>query len=80
MDPDLGYAAVEPEVLELCASAARALEEAGAVVEEVALDLDDPYPIFNVFFTAAMVGRTPRTSRRCATASTSGASMSSSAR
>lgn len=54
--PDLGYAAVEPEVLELCARAARALEEAGAVVEEVALDLDDPYPIFDVFFTAAMGG------------------------
>ena len=54
--PDLGYAAVEPEVLELCASAARALEEAGAVLEEVALDLDDPYPIFDVFFTAAMGG------------------------
>ena len=54
--PDLGYAAVEPEILAIVAPAARALAEAGAVVEEVELDFEDPYPIFDVLFSAAMGG------------------------
>lgn len=54
--PDLGYATADAEILELTAAAARAFEEAGATVEHVELDFDDPFPIFDVFFAAAMAG------------------------
>lgn len=37
--PDLGLGPVDPEVAALCAAAARRYEDAGAVVEEVRLDL-----------------------------------------
>lgn len=51
--PDLGYAGVNPEVLELTHAAARALEEMGATVEEVELDFDDPYDMVDLFFAVA---------------------------
>ena len=41
--PDLGYATVDPEVVRMTSEAARLFEELGAVVEEPALKLDDPY-------------------------------------
>jgi aspartyl-tRNA(Asn)/glutamyl-tRNA(Gln) amidotransferase subunit A len=52
--PDLGYATVEPAVAALVADAARALAELGLDVEEVALGLDDPFPIVDVLWTTAM--------------------------
>lgn len=54
--PDLGYAAVNPEVLDLTRDAARALEEAGATVEEVDADFDDPYDMVKLFFATAAAG------------------------
>jgi aspartyl-tRNA(Asn)/glutamyl-tRNA(Gln) amidotransferase subunit A len=45
---DLGYAAVDPEVGEVCASAVRTFEELGAHVEAPALKLEHP---FSFFFT-----------------------------
>ncbi|MBI4338026.1 MAG: amidase [Chloroflexi bacterium] len=40
---DLGYAAVDPEVLEVCSKAARVFAELGAKVEEADLALEDPW-------------------------------------
>ncbi len=48
--PDLGYARVDPEVGQLCRQAALRLREAGAVVEQIDLNWDDPYECWNVFF------------------------------
>lgn len=49
--PDLGRVRVEPEIAEATARAARALEELGARVEEVAdPDLGDPVEAFEVLF------------------------------
>ena len=44
--PDLGYAAVDPEVVEAASSAARVFEELGCTVDEPGLALDDPFPTF----------------------------------
>ncbi len=52
--PDLGYAAVDPEVSRVTAEAARLFEELGATVEEPQLALEDPFPaFFDVFATGA---------------------------
>jgi aspartyl-tRNA(Asn)/glutamyl-tRNA(Gln) amidotransferase subunit A len=51
--PNLGFAPVNPEVVELTRAAAFALEAAGAIVEEVELGLDDPYDIVDLFFAMA---------------------------
>ncbi len=51
--PDYGYAAVDPEVAEITARAARVFEELGATVEDAPLNLDDPFQaFFDVFATA----------------------------
>jgi aspartyl-tRNA(Asn)/glutamyl-tRNA(Gln) amidotransferase subunit A len=42
---DLGYAAVEAEVLDVAAAAARRLPELGLVVEDADPGLDDPWPV-----------------------------------
>ncbi|HEY7259746.1 MAG TPA: amidase family protein [Gaiellales bacterium] len=42
---DLGYAAVEAEVLDVAAAAARRLPELGLVLEDADPGLDDPWPI-----------------------------------
>jgi len=42
---DLGYAAVEADVLEVAAAAARRLPELGVRLEDAAPGLDDPWPI-----------------------------------
>ena len=51
--PDYGYAAVDPEVSEITARAARVFEELGATVEDAPLNLEDPFDaFFDVFATA----------------------------
>ena len=51
---DLGYAAVDPEVVRVAGQAARVFEELGATVEEPQLAIEDPFPAFwDVFGTAA---------------------------
>ena len=51
--PDYGYAAVDPEVAEITARAARVFEELGATVEDAPLNLEDPFgAFFDVFATA----------------------------
>lgn len=44
--PDLGFAAIDPEVRAATGKAARVFEGLGCSVEEVALDLYDPFDIF----------------------------------
>jgi aspartyl-tRNA(Asn)/glutamyl-tRNA(Gln) amidotransferase subunit A len=53
---DLGYAAVEEEIAALAREAAFALAEAGATVEEVELDFDDPHDICYALFAAGSAG------------------------
>ena len=48
--PDLGYAQVEPEVAEICERAAMGFADAGATVEQIDLNWNDPYDCWNVFF------------------------------
>lgn len=55
--PDLGYAAVEPEVRELTAAAAATFESLGCHVSEVVPGWDDPYPFLDVIWSAANAGR-----------------------
>ena len=50
---DLGYAAVDPEVVEVASAAARVFQELGATVEEPQLALEDPFEYFWDGFTAA---------------------------
>jgi aspartyl-tRNA(Asn)/glutamyl-tRNA(Gln) amidotransferase subunit A len=50
--PDLGYAAVEDEVAQLTAAAAKAFSDLGADVEEVDPRLGDPYEILDVAWSA----------------------------
>ena len=52
--PDLGYAPVEPEVVQVTSQAAHVFAELGAVVDETDLTLEDPFPAFwDVFATAS---------------------------
>ena len=44
--PDLGYAAVDPEVVEAASGAARVFEEMGCTVEKPRVALEDPFPAF----------------------------------
>ena len=55
--PDLGYAAVEPEVRELTAAAAATFESLGCHVSEAVPGWDDPYPFLDVIWSAANAGR-----------------------
>ena len=50
---DLGYAAVDPEVVRVVGEAARMFEELGATVEEPTLDIEDPFPAFWDLFATA---------------------------
>ena len=47
---DLGFGAVEPEVLELARAAAGAFDELGAHVEEISAVLSDPYPALELIW------------------------------
>ena len=52
--PDLGYAAVDPEVAAITRRAAEVFQELGADVQEAGLALEDPFPAFwDVFATAS---------------------------
>ena len=58
--PDMGFATVDPEVARICEQTAMRCAEAGAVVEQVELDWEDPYDAWKVFFyggSAARLGR-----------------------
>ena len=55
---DLGFAEMmDPEVADLCAKAARAFEETGAMVEEATPDWGNPMPIIRDFWPAIWAGR-----------------------
>ena len=43
---DMGYAAVDPEVISVAGQAARVFDELGATVEEPELVIDNPFPAF----------------------------------
>ena len=49
---DLGYAPVEPEVVQVAGEAARAFDELGCRVEEPSLKVEDPFPAFWTIFSA----------------------------
>ncbi len=55
--PDLGYARVDSEVARICDQAAMRFSEAGATVEQVKLDWDDPHPCWNVLFYGSATNR-----------------------
>lgn len=55
--PDLGYAAVEPEVRESTAAAAAVFESLGCRVSEVVPGWDDPYPFLDLIWSAGNAGR-----------------------
>jgi aspartyl-tRNA(Asn)/glutamyl-tRNA(Gln) amidotransferase subunit A len=44
--PDLGYGAVDPEVIEATSLATRVFEELGCSVDEPGIALEDPFPAF----------------------------------
>ena len=50
--PDFGYAPVHGEVLEASSKAAKVFEDMGCVVEEVDIELEDPFDAFWSLFTA----------------------------
>ncbi len=54
--PDLGYAAVDPEVRAITERAARRFEELGAHVEEASPGWSDPYELFHTLFYALVGG------------------------
>jgi amidase len=54
--PDLGVVPVEPELKEICSSAARRFGELGATVEEACPDLSDAREIFHVLRAHHLVG------------------------
>jgi aspartyl-tRNA(Asn)/glutamyl-tRNA(Gln) amidotransferase subunit A len=49
--PDFGYAAVDPEVVQICQNAAERFADCGCSVEAVDLNLEDPYPAFWTLFS-----------------------------
>jgi len=55
--PDLGYAAVEPDVRDTAAAAARRFEELGCVVEEANPGLPDPWEYVDVIWASAFAGQ-----------------------
>src|SRR5919106_2941750 len=50
---DLGYAGVDPEVVQITEKAARVFEELGALVEDTGLTVEDPFPAFFDMFATA---------------------------
>lgn len=55
--PDLGYATVDEQVAAACETAALRLSEAGAKVDRVELDWNDPYDCWSVFFYGGATAR-----------------------
>ncbi|MDH4247889.1 MAG: amidase family protein, partial [Deltaproteobacteria bacterium] len=55
--PDLGHARVDPEVARICAQAAQAFEQAGALVEEVNPGWADPRPILDPLWLGGYAAR-----------------------
>ena len=52
--PDMGYAMVDPEVVETASKAAQVFEELGCTVEEPEFSIEDPFPDFwNIFSVVA---------------------------
>lgn len=54
--PDLGFAAIDPEVRELTERAAWRMTELGCEVDEIRIELPDPWPIVDVLWLAAQAG------------------------
>jgi len=54
--PDMGFAAVDPEIRDLTARAVHRLSELGCHVEEVTLDLPDPWPVVDTLWISAQAG------------------------
>jgi aspartyl-tRNA(Asn)/glutamyl-tRNA(Gln) amidotransferase subunit A len=54
--PDLGFAAIDPEVREITGRAARRMSELGCHVEEIQLSFPDPWPIVDTIWLAAQAG------------------------
>ena len=54
--PDLGYAAVEPEIATITAEAAQIFASMGCNVSEAHPGLDDPWPIEHTIWASAMAG------------------------
>jgi aspartyl-tRNA(Asn)/glutamyl-tRNA(Gln) amidotransferase subunit A len=54
--PDLGSAAVDPEVSKVAAAAARRFEELGCYVEEAHPPLDDPWEIVHTIWSTGFAG------------------------
>jgi amidase len=54
---DIAATGVDPEIDSICRAAARALQQAGAMVEEIALDLSDGRAAYQAWRGAWMVGR-----------------------
>ena len=52
--PDLGYAAVDREVVEVAGKGARVFEELGCTVEEGSVGLENPFPIFYDTFSVQL--------------------------
>ena len=50
--PDYGYAAIDPEVVEVASRAAMAFEEVGCTVESSDISLDSPFDAFWTLFSA----------------------------
>jgi Asp-tRNA(Asn)/Glu-tRNA(Gln) amidotransferase A subunit family amidase len=59
--PTLGYARPLPEVVEICAGAAKAFEDMGCAVEQVETVMDDPVDIWNAEFYAGVGTRLKET-------------------
>ena len=54
--PDLGYAAVEPEIVAIAEEAARAFIDAGATLDEANPGLSDPWDIIDPIWSCGMAG------------------------
>lgn len=54
--PDLGYAAIDPEVREIAAAAARRFGELGCHVEEAHPGVQDPWDFVNLIWASAFAG------------------------
>lgn len=54
--PDLGFAQADPEIAQICATAAEKFSDAGASVDTVSLDWPDPFPCWNIYFYGGIAG------------------------
>jgi aspartyl-tRNA(Asn)/glutamyl-tRNA(Gln) amidotransferase subunit A len=54
--PNLGFARIDPEVLEITTRAAQQLTDLGCHVEEVTFNLPDPWPLVDTIWSAAQAG------------------------